>query len=139
MYHVSVDLWVSERGFEPSTELTASPYFLRVWTEGELVTPQATKRFKDSGVLYQLLREHPGVDWVQIALPRLQAVAELLRTVGLHAALPVPLLEIILETDGTDFPPFFLGRPILGIIQSMGAEVDVDIMNSLPPPEAGAG
>lgn len=60
---------------------------------------------------------------------------ELLRNVGLHAVLPIPLSEVIIETDGTDFPPFFLGRPMLELIQSMGAEVDVDIMNSLPPAE----
>lgn len=131
MHQVSVKVIVSEKGFRPGPELMASRHLHRAWREGDLVIPQATKKFDDAGVTYRLMHEHADADRTEVVLVPLKKVAAQIKSVAATTALPIPHLSVFIETDGSDYPPIFLSRELLAVVDSMHAEIDVDVVNSL--------
>ncbi|MDP2323385.1 MAG: hypothetical protein Q8N51_05070 [Gammaproteobacteria bacterium] len=131
MYKVSVKLIVSDRGFCPDPDLIASRHFHRAWKEGDLVVPQATKRFDDAGVAFRLLHEYTDADWAEVVLFAFEEVAAQIATASVTTKFPTPHLSVFVETDGSDSPPIFLSRELLDVVVSIKGEVDVDIVNSI--------
>ena len=131
MFQVSAKLIVSGKDFEPPPGLKAGPFLYRIWKEGDLVVPKATKHFADSGVSYRLIHEYQDVDWADVIMPPLAEVTMRVRSVMHNLALPTPHLSIFVETDGNDYPPLFFPRELLRLVESIDCEIDVDIVHSL--------
>ncbi|MFC5475097.1 hypothetical protein [Paraherbaspirillum soli] len=131
MYQVNVKLIVSGKDFQPNSDLMTSTHLHRAWKEGDLVIPQATKKFEDAGVVYRLLHEYSDMDWAEVMLENLKEIAALITGVSVTMTLPTPQLSVFIETDGRDYPPIFLSREILDVLDSIYSEVDIDVVHSL--------
>jgi hypothetical protein len=131
MYQISVKLIISDKGFHPSPELMASSYLYRIWREDDLVIPQATKRFNDGGVAYRILHEYRAPEWMEAVLTPLRDLSKQINRVAATVVLPAPHLSVFVETSGNDYPPLFLSRELLDMVNSMSGDVDIDIVNSL--------
>jgi hypothetical protein len=131
MFQVSVKLIISGEGFHPTPELMATRHLHRAWKTGDLVIPRATKRFSDSGVAYRILHEYANADWTVVALESLREVAAQVEGIQSAAEIPTPHLSVFVETDGGDYPPIFLSREFLDVVDSIGCEIDIDVIKDL--------
>jgi hypothetical protein len=131
VHQVSAKLVICGKDFYPVPDLLVSKYLHRTWREGDLVAPKTILRFKNSGLSYELLHEHSGVNWLDIMLPSLRDVATLVANIAATTTLPSPELSIFIETDGSEFPPIHLTREFLSVIELIDSKIDIDVVASL--------
>lgn len=125
-YLVQADLIVSGEDFDPRVLMDYPAMIKRSWRVGDLTRPSGRTTFKDSGVRFSLLDEVEEPDWVELVTCSLRDwVAKFESKLDL---IPPPLISICVRTGGTDFPPIFFSRDFLSIVETIRAEVDVDVI-----------
>ncbi len=129
MYTVSAKLIVSAEKYDVPGTFSAHPLFHRSWKSGDLVVPHGTKRFRDSGVSFILLKEHTLPEWLELVSERTKDAMSFLRRNS--AEHPPPELSIYIETDGSDFPPLNFDLEWLKYLASFNISLDIDVVNCL--------
>lgn len=100
-----------------------------IWREGDKVSPRSSKTHDESGVQFRLLKFSTDYDWLELMEPALKDLcAQLIsQKEGWHGV--IPYLSLYIQTDGESFPPLFFTSTMMQCLASIGAEMDVDVIN----------
>ena len=128
---VRAKLIISGVNYNPFQEAESLPGFEKKWCKGDLIHPDRSRKHTDTGFSFILLDEISSPDWVEdLVLSLRKFVPSLQKLVDL-SSLPVPVVSIYVDTDGERFPPLYLSRDLMELVQVLGAEVDIDVIATL--------
>ncbi|CAN7737088.1 hypothetical protein [Duganella sp. LjRoot269] len=132
MFHLSILVTLSGRDFRPSPEFLKSSYLEKSWKPGDFSLPGGRGReFDDTGVIFRVLDRCDQYDWEILAISTFREVCEIILREEIATVPVTPLVSIRVATDGADYPPLYLGRELMGEIERLKAEIDIDIIASL--------
>ena len=128
---VRAKLIISGDSYNPFEEAESLPGFEKKWYKGDLIHPDRPRKYTDTGFSFILLDETSNPDWVEDLVLHLRKFVPPLQNLVDLSSLPVPLVSIYVDTDGERFPPLYLSRDLMELVQALGAEVDIDVIATL--------
>lgn len=124
-------MYLSAPGYVAPERLRESRFFVRQWSEGDHVDSLGVRRHNDSGMVFQLVKGCGKYDWSAFLERSIVEFCDWLNPNGVEALAITPQLSILVEHDGADLPPINLSKLTVRCLSSIGAEIDVDVVNCL--------